>query len=246
MNEDIAKLRGDIDRVDRALLELVGERLQLSARVRDAKLRESGAGEGVWRPAREESLVRELVAAAEVSPPLVSRIWAELVSASLAVQGPMRIHVGLEGDRAQVMRLVRDRFGAALPTVAYPTSSAALAAAGADAEGVAVVPSPGGMNSWWSALCPGGALEHMHILAGLPRIRNADWPDDDWPRAVAVGHARVEPSGADRWLVASRTAMDARLRAEAGAWTLYALDAAPDTGGGKAVIGILPDPLPPA
>ena len=235
---DIAKLRAEIDRVDGELLRLIGERLQLSGEVRAAK-----SGARVWRPSREESLVRDLVEQASVSPPLVSRIWAELVSASLAIQGPMQLHIGLEGDRLAVLRLVRDRFGAALPTHTYPTTSAALAAAHADPEGVAVVPSPGGMNSWWTALCPGGAMEGMRILTGLPRIHNDDWPRDDWPRAVAVGHAEAEGSGSDRWLVVSRSPLAGVARAEAGDWTLYALRDRPV---GAATIGILPDPLPPA
>jgi hypothetical protein len=138
-------------------------------------------------------------------------------------------------------KLVRDRFGAALPTLTYPTSSSALAAAYADAEGVAVLPSPGDMNSWWAALCPGGAMADMKIQTGLPRVRNQDWPRDDWPRAVAVASVEPKPSGADRWLVVSETARSETLRAEAGAWKLYAVDTLQD---GDHVIGILPDPLP--
>ena len=241
MTEGISNLRERIDHVDRELLRLIGERLQLAEEVRRAK-----AGARVWRPSREESLVRDLVEEGGVNPQLVSRIWAELVSASLAVQGPMQLHVGLEGDRLAAVKLIRDRFGAALPTHTYPTSSGALAAAHADPEGVAVLPSPGDMTSWWAALCPGGAMEEMKILTGLPRVRNHDWPRDDWPRAVAVASVEVKASGADRWLVVSREARPERLRAEAGDWKLYAVDALnDDVLGDDAVIGILPDPLPP-
>ena len=234
-NSPIDFLRADIDRVDTDLLRLIAERLALAERVRDAK-----SGARVWRPAREESLVRDLVEAGGVNPPLVSRIWAELVSASLAIQGPMQLHVCLEGDKLKAWSLVRDRFGAALPIHSYPTASTALAAAAADPEGVAVLPSPGGMNTWWSALCPGGACEEMKILTGLPRVRNADWPRDDWPRAVAVAAGEVETSGADRLLVATKSERPETLRAEAGDWKLYAVEEA----GGDPVIGIIPEPLP--
>ena len=235
MTADISSLRTEIDRVDKALLELIGERLALAERVRDAK-----SGAKVWRPSREESLVRDLVESGGVNPPLISRIWAELVSASLAIQGPMQLHVCLEGDKLAAWSLVRDRFGAALPIKSYPTASTALAAASADPQGVAVLPSPGGMNTWWTALCPGGACEDMNILTGLPRVRNADWPHDDWPRAVAVATSAVESSGADRMVVATKTTRSETLRAEAGDWKLYAVsDSGDDT-----VIGILPDPLP--
>ena len=83
---DIETVRREIDRVDNALLDLIAERLQLSAQVRKAK-----GGMRVWRPSREDSHVRQLSIAAEgTSASLVSTIWAELMSASLAAQGPMR------------------------------------------------------------------------------------------------------------------------------------------------------------
>lgn len=241
---DIETIRREIDRVDNALLDLIAERLDLSAQVRKAK-----SGMRVWRPSREDSHVRQLAAEARsTSAALVSTIWAELMSASLAAQGPMRLHVALEGDVLSNWSLVRDRFGAALNVKTYPTTSAALAACYAEDEGVAVLPAPapppGGMVSWWTALGPGGAMEGMHILAGLPRTGR-----DDWPRAVAVATADIAPSGADQTLICVKgeTAlpMGAKLRARSGAFSLYSLDGfhefeATDS---LSVIGCLPRPI---
>ena len=234
---DISDLRQRIDAVDRDLLALIRERLELAEGVRRAK-----GGAPTWRPAREESLVRDLIARGSVSPSLVSRVWAELVSASLAVQGPPTLHVSTEGDRAEVLELVRARFGSALPLRLYPTSSGALAAAGGEAGSVAVVPGASSVATWWSALCPGGALSHLKIQTGLPRIRNRNWPGDDWPRRMAVSDTAPEPSGEDRWIWASREPHEAP-RAEAGEWRLHATREAPPDG--AALLGILPDPLPP-
>lgn len=225
---DINELRREIDELDNNLLNLIARRLQLAGLVRKAK-----SGVRVWRPSREHSLVRDLAAAADGTPPeLVARIWAELMSASLALQGPMRLHLSLEGDALQNWSTVRDRFGAALPTISYPTTSAALAAAYAEEEGVAVVPVPGGMQRWWTSLCRGGALEDMHILAGLPRVGQ-----DDWPVAVAVATADILPSGDDISLIglsdpnaALVTGLSVRRRAETGEFTLLSVDGflAPD------------------
>ncbi len=218
---NINDLRVEIDRVDNLLLDLIAKRLELAGQVRKAK-----SGARVWRPSREHSLVRDLAAAAQDTPPeLVARIWAELMSASLALQGPMRLHVSLEGDALTNGALVRDRFGAALPTISYPTTSAALAAAAAEDEGVAVIPAPGGMQRWWTSLAYGGALEEMHILAGLPRVGN-----NDWPQAVAVATADILPSGDDMTLMTLKdpsAALDAglsvKLRAETGEHSLLSL-----------------------
>ena len=250
---DMTYIRKEIDRVDHALLGLIAERLELADAVRRAK-----SGARVWRPSREESLVRHLAETTDqASPHLVSRIWAELVSASLALQGPMRLHIALEGDALDVWTLVRDRFGAAIPALSYPTTSAALAAAYDEDEGVAVLPAPGGMNSWWSALCTGGAATDMTILAGLPRIGS-----HKWPRAVAVATAERQPSGADTTLIAVKNSsaifdagMKGVLRAEAGDNRLFSVSGfiTPEDNDFKAllkidpaasIIGCLPDPLP--
>ncbi len=245
----IEQVRREIDRVDNALLDLIAERLDLALAVRRAK-----SGMRVWRPSREESHVRDLAARTEDSSPvLVSKIWAELMSASLAAQGPMRLHVALEGDMLDVWTLVHDRFGASLPALSYPTASAALAAAYSEDEGVAVLPAPIGMNSWWSALCAGGAMPDMKIHAGLPRVASGT----NWPRAVAVATADLAPSGADTMLIAlsvpaAAAALPgpAKLRAEAGENRLYELrgyhadiSAAQAIDPKAKIIGCLPDPL---
>lgn len=225
-SRDMKGLRSEIDRVDTAILDLIAERMTLAKAVRDAK-----SGIHVWRPAREEAHVRELAAkSGGTSPQLVARIWAELMSVSLTIQGPICLHVARTGPLADDMNLVRGRFGAAIPLKAYPTSSAAIAAAQSDPEGVAVLPAPGGMDHWWTALGPGGAAANMNILAAIPRIGN-----HDWPLAVAVSKAARSPSGDDDTLLCvsgapeqakaalARNSISAAERATSGDWTLFSL-----------------------
>jgi len=172
---DIETVRREIDRVDNALLDLIAERLELSAQVRKAK-----GGMRVWRPSREDSHVRQLSIAAEAtSASLVSTIWAELMSASLAAQGPMRLHVALEGDALSNWSLVRDRFGAALDVKTYPTTSAALAACHSEDEGVAadVVLTPSGADQTLLCVTDNDAVPEGAILraeAGHFRLFSLD------------------------------------------------------------------------
>ncbi|MEM9599908.1 MAG: chorismate mutase [Pseudomonadota bacterium] len=237
-NPDLERVRQDIDRVDRALLDLIAERLALSADVRRAK-----AGAKLWRPSREDSHVAHLadVATDTGTPPaLVSRIWAELMSASISVQGSTRIHVALEGDARANLSLIRDRFGGSLPVLSYPTSSNALAACYAEEEGIAVLPSPGGMTNWWTALAPGGAMPELRIVASLPRIEAGDWP-----RAVAVAAIDLDRGDFDqggRILCVSEQALPGRKRAESGDLSLYEVPAT-ETVDKAGVIGYLPPPV---
>ena len=243
----IEHVRAEIDRVDNALLGLIAERLELASAVRRAK-----SGVRVWRPSREDSHVRDLThRTADASAALVSKIWAELMSASLALQGPMRLHVALEGDALDVWTLVNARFGGSIPANSYPTASAALANAYSEDEGVAVLPAPGGMNNWWTALCPDGAMPDMHILAGLPRVGTG------WPRAVAVATADIASSGADQMLITvthkdaiKALNMPVKLRGEAGDHRLFSVDGyVDDISSVRAIdpkakiIGCLPEPL---
>lgn len=247
---DIAHIRREIDRVDTALLGLIAERLELAQDVRRSK-----SGVGVWRPSREESHVRDLAARAGDTPAdLVSTIMAELMSASLALQGPMRLHIALEGDALAAWSLVRGRFGSALPTKSYPTTSAALAAAAAEPEAVAILPAPGGMTRWWTALCQGGAMDGLHILAALPRTGH--W---DWPQAVAVANRPIASSGADHSLIAGPTESQdglraalpqVRLQTQSDSHSLFVLPGyiEPDDARladiiGYKMIGVLPRPL---
>ena len=241
---DIETVRREIDRVDNALLDLIAQRLDLSAQVRKAK-----GGMRVWRPSREDSHVRQLAATAQgTQASLVSTIWAELMSASLAAQGPMRLHVALEGDALSNWSLVRDRFGAALEVLTYPTTSAALAACYSEDEGVAVLPAPapppGGLINWWTALGPGGAMEGLHILAGLPRTGYRDWPS-----AVAVAEVVLTPSGLDQTLLCvtdeDAAPEGATLRAQSGKFRLFSLDGFHEIKPSltRKVIGCLPRPI---
>jgi len=240
---DINQVRKDIDRVDTALLSLIAERLELANYVKRAK-----RGGAIWRPSREESHVRDLAQATQdSSPALVSRIWAELMSASLSIQGPLTVHVGLKMDGGgQTLSLIRDRFGASLPIQEHASDMTALAAAYGDENSVAIVAAPGPGARWWSALTPDGAMPELKIMARLPRYEAANWP-----RAVAVAVGEVAPSGDDMTLLTAARLEDlpngAVIRAETGSQVLASLDGFVTSEEIKSkdvtIIGVLPAPL---
>ena len=127
-----------------------------------------------------------------------------------------------------------------------------VAAAYASQEGVAVLPAPAMMQNWWTALCPSGAMPDMKIQAALPRTGRRDWP-----LAVAVATAQLQPSGDDETLIAiaksapksvldhARAEHGAQLRAETKTQILLSLpnyyDHSPIDQG--TIIGCLPRPL---
>lgn len=239
---DINQVRKDIDRVDNALLSLIAERLELAAYVKTAK-----RGGAIWRPSREESHVRNLATATQnSSPALVSRIWAELMSASLSIQGPLTVHFGLNRDKNDhALSLVRDRFGASLPIEFHGSETSALAAAYGDENAVAVVAAPGQGARWWTTLTPTGAMPELKIMARLPRYNASDWPE-----AVAVAVGELAPSGDDMTLIVTDHSQalpsNAVIRAESGVQILASVTGfqqAKEIGDQLSIIGVLPTPL---
>ena len=239
---DINQVRKDIDRVDTALLSLIAERLELANYVKQAK-----RGGAIWRPSREESHVRDLAdATRHSSPALVSRIWAELMSASLSIQGPLTVHIGIKLDnKGEGLSLVSERFGASLPVEIHSSEMSALAAAYGDENAVAVVAAPSKASRWWTALAPEGAMADLKIMARLPRHDATDWPE-----AVAVAVGTLATSGDDMTLFISRDIgalpTGAKIRAESGAYVLASIDGfktAEQLGENCALIGVLPAPL---
>ena len=93
---DLNKLRLDIDRLDDALLKLLNERASVSQQIGAAKRQEQGASAApapVFRPEREAHVLRRLQDA-NVGPlpnEAVSRIYHEIMSASSALQRPIRV-----------------------------------------------------------------------------------------------------------------------------------------------------------
>ena len=78
-------LRGDIDRIDNALLDLLAQRQQVSRAIVTKK----APGSDVFRPDREVSLLRNLVASHKaIDARLIMGLWRHIISASIAEQKP--------------------------------------------------------------------------------------------------------------------------------------------------------------
>src|SRR5580698_9024542 len=125
------EVRARIDAIDAELLRLVDERAAIARVVADAK-RAAGDGDKFGlRPAREAQLLRRLLATPRqgASDALTVRLWRELISDSLARQGPFNLTVWGAGDLARTVELARQRFGAAPPLDQAARPEAAIAAA---------------------------------------------------------------------------------------------------------------------
>jgi chorismate mutase / prephenate dehydratase len=89
---DLPTLRGEIDRLDTELLKLLNARAQVSKRIGDTKRAEDPAAP-IYRAEREAEVLRRLHAGNPGPLPAeaLSRIFHEVMSASSALQRPIRV-----------------------------------------------------------------------------------------------------------------------------------------------------------
>jgi chorismate mutase len=222
------EVRWRIDAIDGEHLALIDERARLARDVAAAKAAAGDTGFGL-RPGREALIVRKLLSTPRTAAgdALVIRVWRELMSDSLARQGPYHLTVWGGRDPARAVELTRLRFGVAPPMRVVATDKDALAAAKTP-WGVGVLAlSPD--SAWWARLL---AEPKLKIFAALPCLER--WGP---PAAFAVAEVEVEPTGGDQtfWVtdspkaagaVVEALALDgvaAELLAEAGGLKLFSL-----------------------
>ena len=190
--QSLDDVRARIDAIDAEMLRLVNARAAIAGEVTRAKAAAGDSGKFALRPAREAMLIRKLVAGSPGAPGgapsgLTVRLWRELMSYSLAAQGPFHLAVWGGSDPARAVELARLRFGGApsLRQVGKPEEAIANAKA---AGGVGVLALTHG-NAWWGRLL---AEPKLSVFAALPCL--AQWGPMS---ALAVAEVDVEPSGDD-------------------------------------------------
>lgn len=193
-DEILSSLRGQIDGIDEALHDLILQRATLVARIRDAK----GSSDPVYfRPGREALILRRLLARHDgiLPPGVVLRMWREMISAFVALQGPFAVAVS-EGDDGAYWDIARDHFGSGVPMKrqATPRGVVQAVADGSATVGVLPLPSADDGSPWWPLLGsgPGG----VQICARLPFLSGGNSRGGAL-NALVVAASQPEASGDD-------------------------------------------------
>ena len=170
---DLAVLRGELDRIDDALHDLLMRRAEVVQGV--AALR--AAGKVPFRPGREAQIVRRLLRrhAGALPRRLLVRLWREIFAATTAMQGAFLITVCETGPdnapRAQYVQVAREHFGALTPLRIHRSAAQAIGEVSAGLATAAVLPMPleeeAIGTAWWTALLHRDE-PRIHIVARLP------------------------------------------------------------------------------
>lgn len=187
----LADLRVQIDALDAELLRLVDARAALGRAIGAVKAKEAAGGAPVslLRPDREALLIRKLLNMPHeaASAGVIVRIWRELISENLRIQGGLHLDLSSADQSREVLVWARERFGFA-PSFGYLNGPAEVIAAARDPRHIGVLSLDPRGGAWWARLL---AEPQVRIIAALPELSAAR------PHAVAIAAVAPEPTGDD-------------------------------------------------
>jgi len=196
-------LRGEIDKIDDAVQDLLTRRAALSRAIARAKLSGPSALpvsvslSAAMRPAREALILRRLLARGrgELAPQLIVGIWREIISSSLRAQTSFRGHAFAGDGETAFVEMARAYFGSETPIRTHGKPSLVLHACAEEQNALGVVPLPlieERGPAWWAQLAPAGE-RGPRIIAKLPIVTETD----DGPSAYVIGAIEQEATGDD-------------------------------------------------
>lgn len=207
----LEELRRTIDRIDDKMLDLLVERTALVDRIAAAKRAGGQDAEGPYlRPGREMIILRRLLArhSGAFPKPVVVRMWREMFSALVALQGPLSVAVYMPNRGAGYLEMARDQYGAYTPMLPMQSAGPVVRAVSEGEVSVGVLPLPmlEDEHKWWPML--------VSEVPGTPRVVSrlpvcGPGPGrGDGAEALAIARLAQEKTGYDRTLVVVETGSD--------------------------------------
>ncbi len=199
-------LRRRIDEIDDRLQDLLGERMEIVARVADRK--RSSGGVAPHQPAREAEILRRLVARNSGALPAASlvRIWRELLAATTRTQGPFTIAVYAPPAEPGFWDMARDHYGSHTPMLTFGSATQVIRAVSEGRATIGVLPMPREEEAdpWWRHMLSGRDAAPQ-VIARLPFGGRGNARSDNGD-ALAVGRGAQLATGRDRTLIATENA----------------------------------------
>ena len=171
----LADLRVEIDRIDKAMHELLMERGRVIDKLIEIKSRQGGGS--AFRPAREAAMMRALAERHRGRLPLdtVESIWRVIISTFTFVQAAYSVHVDISRGDAAMRDSARFHFGFTVPCVPHLGPAEVIAAVARSSGDLGMFAVDGGprAGAWWTRLAP---PEAPKVIARLPFVERADHP----------------------------------------------------------------------
>jgi chorismate mutase len=196
----LGQLRQEIDEIDAAIQDLLLRRTEIVEQVALTK-----KGDAVkLRPGREARILRRLVQRhrGRFPKPELVRIWREIMSAQLRLQGPFSVAVHAPEGESGYWQAARRQYGAYTPMTrhASPWRVIETVVRGDAVIGILPLPNLDDAEPWWRHLAvqtpPAGEASPPRIIARLPFV-TAGTDREPEPDALVIAMMVAEESGAD-------------------------------------------------
>ena len=172
-NNNLNELRGEIDIIDESLHDLIMRRSDVVTRIKEAK---QDSGGPIFWPGREAEVLRRLMKRHHGNFPLgaIVRIWRELISTFVSMQGEFKIAVW-DGDDSTYWDIARDHFGSQMLFTTHAKPSGVLQAVADGAASAGVMPLPRvEEGAWWPLLGCENNGRQVRVCARLPFLLEGD------------------------------------------------------------------------
>jgi len=198
------ELRRRLDAVDDRIHDLIVERAGVVESIGALK---QSTGQPPFRPGRVAAILRRVAARHRGPFPRQSlvRLWCELLSGSVAMQGPFTVAVAVPDARPGLWDIARDYFGGYVPMLALRSPAEVLSAVGDGRAAVGVLPMPSDKENapWWPALA-GARGQGPRVIARLPFAAGGNARETGGD-ALVIGAAEADATGADRTMLVAET-----------------------------------------
>lgn len=222
----LENLRQEIDRIDDQIHDLLMHRTEIVGQIGVLK-RQNEPAIVAMRPGREAQILRRLVArhSGQFPVEVLVRIWRELLSAQVSVQGDFSIGVFVPDGTSHYRDMARDQFGSSTPLKTYQAVSQVVHEVWSGNISIGILPFPVGERAdpWWRTLAV-SAGPSPKIIARLPFVLTKRANTNE-RSALAIAMLEPESTGDDISLVAIERLSDVsrdRLRAEMNERKLFA------------------------
>lgn len=189
----LTELRDQIDAIDEEIHDLIMRRATL---VEDLRKTKQGARGSYYRPAREAEVLRRLVARHRGRFPVQAlvRMWRELMSATVRLQGPFTLAVYAPDGNQDLMELAREHFGLSAALTPHHSGFSVVRAVrdGTATVGILPVPDQSQDERWWPGIAEAPPDMRPLITARIPFAASVNET-----AALVIGNIVHEPTGAD-------------------------------------------------
>lgn len=192
-DKKLQKIRAQIDALDAEILNALERRTALAEEISAAK-----SGGHIFRAGREADLLRRLIKTSTLPPPLIERIWRQIIAGNLANQGGVNIALV---NQPQARAAADFRFGAGGVLKAVDSHEAVVNSVSTGACHLGLVPhwhlDAGNHGAWLEALLKTHNTDApVYITAMTPLLAGHDLDD-----MAILATILPDPSGADESVI---------------------------------------------